>query len=55
MTELEEILKALKVDSVRGALQKIELFEVWNKHDVKIISELRKEIKLLKDGQGKHN
>lgn len=46
--ELEKILKALKVTTVEAALQRIELYEVWNKQDVKVISELRQEIKQLK-------
>jgi hypothetical protein len=49
MTELEEILNALKVKTSKEALQKIEMFIEWNKQDVRVIEQLKKEIKSFKN------
>lgn len=45
MEELNKILQILKVNTVKEALQRIELFKEWNKQDCLIISKLRNEIK----------
>lgn len=47
-SDLEHIFLALKVKNVEQALQKIEMFTTWNQQDVKVISQLRKEISDLK-------
>ena len=49
MEELNKILQILKVNTVKEALQRIELFKEWNKQDCLIISKLRNEIKLHKE------
>jgi SAM-dependent methyltransferase len=46
--DIEQIFAALKVKDLKSALEKIDMFTTYNEHDVKVIEQLRKEIKALK-------